>query len=131
MVNFETTDLASRLGTNGLVKQYYVSKVATTTLVKCMKNWNICDVLSSYISWDNLFSILCNFANFHCLKDDFVQYKLKFPYFTARDFFTDAIGSSIANFSEIWTKNDKQKSVNKMHVEKQYNNVGHFGPQCV
>ena len=46
-------------------------------------------------------------------------------------FFTDAIGASSANFSEIWTKNYKQKSVNKMHVEKQFNNVGHFGPQCV
>ena len=76
-------------------------------------------MLSSYISWYNLLSLLCIFANFYCLKDDFVEYKLKFPDFTARGFiFMDDIGPICANFSETWTKSYKQKPVNKMHLEK-------------
>ena len=41
LVKSETTDLASRLGTHGLVKQKNFVKIATTRIVKCMENCNM------------------------------------------------------------------------------------------
>ena len=41
VVNSGITDLASNLGTNGLVKQNNFINIVTTKLVKSMKNWNI------------------------------------------------------------------------------------------
>ena len=41
LANSGTADLALTVDTNRLVKQYNFTKIATTTLVKCLMNWNM------------------------------------------------------------------------------------------
>ena len=74
MVNPGTSNLALRLGTNGLIKQYYFTKIAVTKLVKCVKNWNMigfvifaCFMYSSHIV-SNLPAILWFALIFHYLE---------------------------------------------------------------
>ena len=48
-----TTDLASRMGTNGLIKQEKFTKITITNIVKCMKN---CDMISFALFTFRMFS---------------------------------------------------------------------------
>ena len=57
----EIANLTSRLGTNGLAIQWDSSKIETSKLVMCMKNWNTigfviftCHIFSSSSFWVNL-----------------------------------------------------------------------------
>ena len=80
---------------NGLVKQYNRIKIATTKLVKCMKNWNmisrdicICRMFLRYRFRANLLFILWFSLILHCLKAGFVycpRYKLVISDLTIRD----------------------------------------------
>ena len=54
-------DLASMLGTNGIIKQYNFIRITTTKLVKFMKNWNIMHpipyetkIMASSMDWDSV-----------------------------------------------------------------------------
>ena len=71
VVNSETTDLASNLSTNGLVKQLNLIQI-TTTLVKCMKIWNM---IGFVIFTSNKFALYSLRVNFYIL------FFLYFPFF--------------------------------------------------
>ena len=53
VVIYGTTDLASRMGTNGLIKQEKFTKITITNIVKCMKN---CDMISFALFTFRMFS---------------------------------------------------------------------------
>ena len=64
---FTFIDLAWRLGTNGLIKQYSFNERATTKLVKCTKNWNFSFV--NFICFHHnvsglIYFLYCDFLNF-------------------------------------------------------------------
>ena len=68
VVNSGSSDLASRLGTNGLIK-------TINNKVRCMKNWNMigfvlfaCHIFSPNSIWSNLLFILWFFIIFYNLK---------------------------------------------------------------
>ena len=60
VVNSGTTDLASGLRTNGLVKQNNFTKIPTTTLVQCMKIRNVIGLVIFTCQSFSLYSFLVN-----------------------------------------------------------------------
>ena len=121
MSNSGTSDLASSLGSSGLVKQENFIKIETTKPVKCLKNWNMigiviftCPLFWSYSFWTHALI----YVIFPCLKPGFLpcwKYKLMVPDLTTRDcehFMVPIMSQTLHN---AWLSTDSTLTIVKGH----------------
>ena len=126
VVNSGTIDLASKLLTNGLVKQQNFTKIPTTKLVKHMKNRNMigfviftCHVFYYIILGQIYFFILWFSLIFRCLKAGLVPcqgYKLMVP------------DSTTTGYEYCWWFLIRSKIFSFPHISRfQHNEILHVG----